>query len=248
MKSQYVGDIGDYGKYSLLRAFSNASVKIGVNWYLTEDDGSNDGRFTEYLNKKEKFRGYDPEVFDTLKKIATKKDKSVQDIEHGGIIPNAVFYSKVLSLKGKPSDRKEKRNLWFANSITALRSADLIFMDPDNGLLVDTNINKLGAEKYILPKEVKEYFMAGHNVVYYCHKGRRSLPKWLDYKSFMFNVIPEAIPAVLTFHKGTQRSYIFLIHEKDIAKYREIINKVKDRWIQVYTEEYTDKGDEIYDR
>lgn len=31
MKNQYVGDIGDYGKYSLLRAFINAGVKIGIN-------------------------------------------------------------------------------------------------------------------------------------------------------------------------------------------------------------------------
>ena len=29
MKNQYVGDIGDYGKYSLLRAFSEAGVRVG---------------------------------------------------------------------------------------------------------------------------------------------------------------------------------------------------------------------------
>ena len=116
-------------------------------------------------------------------------------------------------------------------------------MDPDNGLLEDTNTCKPGAEKYVLPDEVKQYFIAGHNVVYYCHKGRRSLLQWFDYKSLMFNMITEAKPAVLTFHKGSQRSYIFLIHEKDFAKYRTIIDKVKNRWFQVFTEEYTDKGD-----
>ena len=47
MKNQYVGDIGDFGKYSMLRAFIYAEIKFGVNWYLTEDDGSNDGKFTE---------------------------------------------------------------------------------------------------------------------------------------------------------------------------------------------------------
>ena len=47
MKNQYVGDIGDFGKYSMLRAFIDAGIKVGVNWYLTEDDGSNDGKFTD---------------------------------------------------------------------------------------------------------------------------------------------------------------------------------------------------------
>ena len=51
MKNQYVGDIGDFGKYSMLRAFIDAGIKVGVNWYLTEDDGSNDGKFTDYFIK-----------------------------------------------------------------------------------------------------------------------------------------------------------------------------------------------------
>ena len=38
MKNQYVGDIGDYGKYGLLRFLSNRGIKIGINWYLTKDD------------------------------------------------------------------------------------------------------------------------------------------------------------------------------------------------------------------
>ena len=48
MKNQYVGDIGDYGKYSLLRAFLNAGIKVGINWYLTDNDGSTDGKFKRY--------------------------------------------------------------------------------------------------------------------------------------------------------------------------------------------------------
>ena len=54
MKNQYIGDIGDYGKYGMLRYLEKSGVKIGVNWYLTENDDSNDGKFTTYLdNDKE---------------------------------------------------------------------------------------------------------------------------------------------------------------------------------------------------
>ena len=53
MKNQYLGDVGDYGKYGLLRYLANNDIRIGVNWYLTADDGSNDGKFVSYLNKDE---------------------------------------------------------------------------------------------------------------------------------------------------------------------------------------------------
>ena len=48
MKNQYVGDIGDYGKYSLLRYIAFHEIRIGVNWYLTDNDGSTAGKFTKY--------------------------------------------------------------------------------------------------------------------------------------------------------------------------------------------------------
>ena len=48
---------------------------------------------------------------------------------------------------------------------------------------------------------------------------------------------------VLTYHKGSQRSYIFLIHEKDFVRYRKIIDKFM-AWKRsdVFSEEYTPKG------
>ena len=55
-----------------------AGVQVGVNWYLTENDSSNDGKFTDYLNKST-MRKFCPEVFDELKDVAGGKDKSVLD-------------------------------------------------------------------------------------------------------------------------------------------------------------------------
>ena len=242
MKNQYIGDLGDYGKYSLLRAFVNAGVKVGVNWYLTENDGSTDGKFTDYL-KKDELRRYDPVVYDELKKVAFKNTKSVRDIQESGLLGETIFYSEVLSPKGSLADRERERRQWFENSVDTLKDAELIFMDPDNGLMEQQDVSKPGAEKYIMPDEVEEYFKAGHNVVYYCHKGRRKLNDWFKYKSLMFEIIPEAKPVVLTYHKGSQRSYIFVIHEKDFPKYRRILDEFKRRWLKVFSEEYTDYGD-----
>ena len=35
MQDRYAGDIGDFGKFALLKALSSAGFKIGVNWYRT---------------------------------------------------------------------------------------------------------------------------------------------------------------------------------------------------------------------
>ena len=243
MKNQYVGDIGDYGKYALLRAFANAGIKVGVNWYLTEDDGSSDGKFIEYL-KSDELRWRAPEVFDTLRNIAFNKDKSVADIENSGIIPGAIFFSDVLSPLGTPSDRGQERNLWFQESIYELSDAELVFMDPDNGLLKDNDPCKRGAEKYVLPDEVEQYYRAGHNVVYYCHKGRRKIGDWHDYKSYMCKALPDAKSFVLTFHKGTQRSYVFFLHPEDFKRYNKIVQKfLFNNWYKIFSEEYTESGD-----
>ncbi len=116
-------------------------------------------------------------------------------------------------------------------------------MDPDNGLLTTGKQNAVGTEKYILPEEVEKYYKAGHNVVYYCHKGRRKLMEWDAYISHMFDRISDAMPVVLTYHKGTQRSYVFLIHKESFPKYRKIIDDFYRKWYRIFNEEYTNKGD-----
>ena len=241
MKNQYVGDVGDFGKYSLLRAFSEAGVKIGVNWYLTENDGSNDGKFTRYL-QDESMRRRSPVVFDALKDIVNSPDKSVVDVQQSGIISDALYFDEIIRVDGIPPEREYQRNKWFFKSMDALSGAELIFMDPDNGLLESNEASMLGAEKYVLPDEVEQYFNAGHNVIYYCHKGRRTYEAWQDYKSVMFDRIPKAKPTILTYHKGSQRSYVLLIHEECHVKYRKIIDQFLREWYRIFSEEYTKKG------
>ncbi len=52
MQNNYVGDIGDFGKYGLLNhIFNNNQLKIGINWYLVPDENENkDGKITQYLD------------------------------------------------------------------------------------------------------------------------------------------------------------------------------------------------------
>ena len=169
MKNQYVGDIGDYGKYGLLRFLTNHGIKIGINWYLTENDGSSDGRYTGYLNRSEEAI-YDSELFKSLQKIAFRSDKTVRMIEDANIIPGAEFYSQVLKSRSLEADERElNRRLWFNNAALVFKNAELIFADPDNGISYRKTARAKDSEKFILPEEICRYYNSGKNVVFYCH-------------------------------------------------------------------------------
>ena len=138
MKNQYVGDIGDYGKYALLRALA-CRYSIGVNWYFTPDDGRPDGKFVEYL--KNDTDPLDKELYQKLKSLLILPDvnlclenRNVKAIENSGILPDTtLFFNEVLDFT-KIADRKACRECWMKRSFEALGKPDVIFLDPDNGL------------------------------------------------------------------------------------------------------------------
>ena len=236
MKNQYVGDIGDYGKYGLLRFLASHGIKIGVNWYLTENDGSTDGKFTTYL-KNPADRVYDPELFDALQNIADHPDKTVKMIKQAGIIPDAEFFGEMLKSSSLKADAREwNRRLWFNNSTLMLGNAELIFADPDNGISYRKTARTKDSEKFILPEDVAEYYNGGRNVVYYCHKGRRKQEAWEQAKAEIRNHIRDAQILAVTFHRGTQRSYIFVLHPDCYMRYEKIITAFLDsEWGSMFT-------------
>ena len=72
LQNRYVGDLGDFGKYGLLKALCGDTLKLGVNWYLIPDESHN-GKHTAYLKSTHKdstaYRSCDPELYDSLRKI-----------------------------------------------------------------------------------------------------------------------------------------------------------------------------------
>ena len=224
MKNQYVGDIGDYGKYGLLRFLAGQGIKIGVNWYLTDDDKSADGKFTTYLDNPAD-RVCDPELFDALKEIVARgKDKSVKMVQDAGLIPGAEYFGeKLKGSKLEVSAREWGRRLWFNNSTLMLGDAELVFADPDNGISFTKTARNKDSEKFVLPEEICRYYNDGRNVVYYCHKGRRKPEEWEKTKTQIRQYIRDAQILAVTFCRGTQRSYIFVIHPDRYQKYELLL-------------------------
>ncbi|MBQ6238921.1 MAG: hypothetical protein IJK56_00960 [Firmicutes bacterium] len=228
MKNQYVGDVGDYGKYSLLRFLANHGIKVGVNWFLTKNDGSTDGKFTDYL-KEGSEKIYDPVVFSELKKIVdTHKrcKRTVQMVQDTGLIPNAMYFDEELkSHKTSPLERAWERRLWYKRSISDLQDVDLVFADPDNGITYKKTARLKDSIRYVLPEEIAQYYYSGKDVVYYCHKGRRTCEEWNKAKTQILESVHDARIFVLTYHKGTQRSYIFVIHPERAKQYESLLTE-----------------------
>lgn len=49
MQNRFIGDIGDFGKYGLLRCISKNDLRLGINWYLTDDGVDSAGNLNDYL-------------------------------------------------------------------------------------------------------------------------------------------------------------------------------------------------------
>lgn len=223
MKNQYIGDIGDYGKYGILRFFASQGINVGLNWYLTPDDGRTDGNHTEYLSD-ERMRVYDTDVYDAMKKLAFMPDKNIELIEQDGILDGMIFYNSMMDFEPLHwSKRLESRNKWHFNALNVLKDADLIFADPDNSLTVSKKPTQKDTQKFILPNEVSDYFRRGQDVVYYHHRSRKNETGWMEEKRQMKRYLPEAHLLAVAFRRWSLRVYIFVIHSDKLDFYKKAV-------------------------
>ncbi|HSI40000.1 MAG TPA: hypothetical protein VLA00_05570 [Xanthobacteraceae bacterium] len=165
MKHQYVGDVNDYGKYALLRALAAGGAnRIGVCWMLTPDGGLDGGKLA-YLGQPERYRHFDPDLFDLLKRASAEPDwRRLDTIEASGAIPSATYFNEQVPVGIEP------RSAFFERARTALAQCDLVFFDPDTGLDVpSTPITRSDARKYVFLAEVANTYRAGKSVLVYQH-------------------------------------------------------------------------------
>ena len=176
MQDRYTGDIGDYGKLGMLRCLAAAGLRVGVNWYRTPDEDHNeDGKFIQYVQAsgQTSYRPYDPPLWDALAQIVNSRQRQVESLETPDIL-DAVFFDKPLDFSNVPfRDREEKRAEWHRQALAALDGCEIVFVDPDNGLMVSSARRSKKANKYVLPEELFDYYQQGASVIYYQHKARR---------------------------------------------------------------------------
>lgn len=166
MKDQYVGDVNDYRKYGLLRILvGEGDLRGVVCWALTESDGRSDGSKTTYLNFPSDWMRYDPELFTFLRSIVVHQgNRSVKTVERGGVLPNFSFFGEPVPRGG------EDRDIYFERCLQFAKGADILFLDPDNGLGVKSSPRgSRGSPKYVYESEVLLAYSRGHSILIYQH-------------------------------------------------------------------------------
>jgi hypothetical protein len=205
MQNRYAGDVGDFGKFGLLRQIASTKLSIGVNWYLAPDENHNDdGKHIGYLSDP-KFNGCDDELRELLQNVV-KNNRSVGAIESLNPIPKATYFRKVLE---SPSIYFS-RNDWHQAALQKLNSADIVFLDPDNGVLVKSvSEGSLKSNKYVFPREITDYYAAGKSIVFYNHRSRESEQQYLQRFNWIYQITNEF--EVMKFVRGTIRDYFFIL-------------------------------------
>jgi len=220
MQNRYAGDIGDFGKFGLLRAIFPDS-RLGIIWYLVPDESHNkDGRHIDYLKKTE-FQICDPELFNMLNDLVQSDRRSVEYLQQLKLLYNVVFFSNILSYEGTSTNSEEGRQQrllirqkWLNAALKAVFKCEALFLDPDNGFETKsvTKYSK-SAVKYVFLDELREFAHICPCVVVYHHLGRqgthteqiRSRNQWLfSYFNKTHSVF------ALRFKCYSPRAYFFL--------------------------------------
>jgi hypothetical protein len=191
MKNQYVGDINDFVKYSVLRAVLQAHpMPLLVGWMLTADDTRTDGRKTSYLRDSARYRSADPELFDVLARLVDRNGRSVQAIEQAGILPGASFYNAYLS------DAVSARTQFMVELWRHAEKHSLVFLDPDNGLdVASVRRGRVGSSRYLYCDELDYVLEAAAAVVIYQHFPR--VPR-ASYVAAQLERLAEVLPGYST--------------------------------------------------
>lgn len=164
MKDQYIGDVNDFFKYSILETFEKELNKaIMVVWMLAQSEGSDIN-----YNQLEK---YNPILFKKLQSIIKSNQRNITAIQE--IYPKYTYKTDFLE--------KIKRKEYFkeVKEESENKKCNLIFFDPDNGILFNTNEKDV---KHLYWDEIKDFWEWGKetkkDLLIYQHFRRQ---RWDDY-------------------------------------------------------------------
>ena len=240
MQDRYTGDVGDYGKYGLLRQLcglrdDDAGLRLGVVWYRPEpetvkSDPANDGKHIAYLcpEQEPRFHPCGPALYEALREIVESGDRRVKRVEQAGVLgADALFYDTyipgpVAGARGEA--RAAERRRWATDSRRAVEGCDLVFLDPDNGLEPKSaSIRSARATKYAYLEEVAPLVARDQSVVIYHHLSRNGtnaeqIARWLKRLRQEFN--PSDIFA-LRYGRGSPRAFFVLAQERHTPILRE---------------------------
>ena len=230
MQDRYTGDIGDFGKYGLLRAMTRAEgdehpMKLGVVWYLAPPEDNRDGQRRDFLRPGnrigEQLRRCDSELYTVLMGLEPAEYRCVNEVRMRDILPPGTeFHEEDLDPRGVKrvrgsriaETRAASREQWHERALERTKDCQLVFLDPDNGMEPEnTRAGDLRAGKYALHSEVRDYLERGQSLVVYHHLNRsaRATNQIHQRQLEIFRKMQRRA-LVLRYHRGSPRAFILI--------------------------------------
>ena len=230
MQNKYVGDVGDFGKYGLLRFLSGETaiddldrLRLGMVWYLHHDErhgadktkSNGDGKHTGYLtitaqNIKE-YGKCDHDLWCKLGHLVGQDARCVHCVAQAGILPSdTLYYDAQLYYVPKmlKSMKEDTRKHWFEKALAATCAADLVYMDPDTGITGDTRMYHEDGPKFVYVSDLQALWERGQSLVVYHHLGHGNPEELARQKAKTLKAgLTGAEPIPLLFRKGSVRAF-----------------------------------------
>ena len=237
MQDRYVGDVGDFAKYALLRSIADcASARLGIVWCLFHDEFHNlDGRHTGYLQRLE-FRSLDPELHDVLSRIINVGRRSIAEISRARLFgPETVYFDQPIAATAIGTDRRIResyRREWLTKALSVTAHCDVVFFDPDNGFETPSvPIHSLKAGKYVYLDELNLFWERGQSLIVYHHLNRSASVEQQTHilrKRLLAEFSDAVFVRSILFRRGSCRHFWILAQRDHAANLKSRVDAMLD--------------------
>jgi hypothetical protein len=260
MQDRYAGDVGDFGKFGLLRHLCGETaqnkhprLKPGVIWYRVADETHNkDGECTGYLVESDtndrRFRACDPDLYEALRYIV-KTGRSIAALQRvlagqspdfrAGVLllPGGLYWSDVVR-HGRIRVTCPRAE-WFQGAMKATAESNLVFLDPDNGIeCANLRPTQGRSRKYVFRSEIRSLVerKPRPNIVIYHHLDHRrgkaieKTANQLECLSKELALSSAEQPFGVLFHRCTLRAFLILPNQGDRQVLLKRTEALVEKW------------------
>ena len=254
MNDDFVGDIGDYSKYGLLRALNQVGgFRLGIVWMKTKAIARHSRKPVEqretfkYLytsvRGNESLFARDPKLYRILKSLVDDGMRTIAGLEASHALPaGTAYFDELLDFGSMPAVGKKAlkarllfREEWFRRALNALQATELVFFDPDNGLETPSKKrHRADGPRYVWYDELEPFLDREKSLIVYQHGNREKggaeqviKRRACDLRSALKC---ERIWAV-QWHRVQSRVYFLIPATEHIARMEQAIRGLKaSRW------------------
>lgn len=232
MQDRYAFDQGDFSKVGLMRWLAETGeLRCGLLWHANQpsvrEAMNGDGRHHEYLRQAKRFEACDAELHRAWARCFGAVPRNIASLEaHTPWPPGMRFFGEVV-----PPGRVA-REAWFGRARRALKSCDLVFCDPDNGIArAAMDAAARPSMKHVLPREIHALLDAGQSLVLYHHldrsaphdaQARRLARHWERERPDL------ALVSALRYRRGSSRLYLLLAQPGHAAALARRLGSLKE--------------------